>query len=367
MKVGFVGWRGMVGSVLLQRMRECGDFEFIDLELLSTSQAGKNQMVTGLNDSQILKDATNLDVLSQFPIILSCQGGGYTNKIHGSLRSMGWSGYWLDASSALRMQRNSIVVLDPINSAQIASGLKSGVKDFVGGNCTVSLMLMALNGVLKEGLVDWVSSMTYQAASGAGAQVMRELLLQMGQLGQSASVGESVLEMESHARNAMLSDKFPDTFTQVPLAGGVIPWIDDDLGNGRSKEEWKGEAEANKILGWMDRPLKVEGICVRVGTLRCHGQALMFKMHKSYDLQYIGELIDSANEWVTLIDNNKESTLANLATARVSGSLNIPIGRLRQFDSDSRIFSAFTLGDQLLWGAAEPLRRALRMILEYAR
>ncbi len=367
MKVGFVGWRGMVGSVLLQRMRECGDFEFLEPVFFSTSQAGNTQIIEGLEGSFVLKDAAHLDALAQLPIILSCQGGDYTKTVHRALRDIGWDGYWLDASSALRMQGDAIVVLDPINRDRIAWALNNGVKDFIGGNCTVSLMLLALHGILKEGLIDWISSMTYQAASGAGAQAMKELLSQMGKLSESTIGDEPALDMERRVRSTMLSNDFPQNATQVPLAGGVIPWIDDDLGNGRSREEWKGEVEANKILGWKSAPLKVEGICVRVGTFRCHGQALTFKLNKAYDLRDVGAMLDSANDWVKLVDNDKESTLAGLSTAKVSGTMNIPVGRLRQFSSDNSVYSAFTLGDQLLWGAAEPLRRALGIVLRHAK
>ncbi len=367
MKVGLVGWRGMVGSVLMDRMTQENDFSRIDPVFFSTSNAGGTPPL----GTTPLQDAYSLDSLQGMDAIISCQGGDYTSDIHPKLRAAGWNGYWIDAASTLRMKDNAVIILDPLNRHVIDRELKSGTKDYVGGNCTVSLMMMALNGLLNEGLVEWVTAMTYQAASGAGAQNMRELLVQMGSLHASTShllsnAASSILEIDRIVSETMRHVDFPTQHFGVPLGGGLIPWIDKDLGNGVSREEWKGDVECNKILGLPSsgpQHVTVEGICVRIGAMRCHSQALTIKLRRDLPLAEIEQKIASANPWVKLVPNNKEASIRELTPAAVSGTLSVPIGRLRKLAMGPEYLTAFTVGDQLLWGAAEPLRRMLRILL----
>ena len=367
-RVGLVGWRGMVGSVLMQRMQQERDFDHVDPVFFTTSQVGGEGPAIG-KDVRVLKDARDLDELKAMEIIVSCQGGDYTNEIFPKLRAAGWSGYWIDAASALRMQRDAVIILDPVNRDVIDAALKSGGKNFIGGNCTVSLMLMGMHGLFKAGLVEWVTAMTYQAASGAGAQNMRELLSQMGHL---HGAGESllddpvspILEIDRKVADAQRSGAFPTAHFGVPLAGSLIPWIDQDLGNGQSKEEWKAQAEGNKILGREANPIPIDGICVRIGAMRCHSQALTIKLKRNLPLEEIEGLLAAANPWVKVIPNRKEASVGELTPASVTGTLAVPIGRLRKLPMGGDYLTAFTVGDQLLWGAAEPLRRMLRILLE---
>lgn len=367
-RVGLVGWRGMVGSVLMQRMRAEGDFDYIDPVFFSTSQAGAPAPELG-RALPPLQDATDLDALREMEVILSCQGGDYTKEIFPRLRASGWGGYWIDAASALRMEQDAVIVLDPVNREVIDRALDQGVKNYIGGNCTVSLMLMALGGLFREGLVEWVSAMTYQAASGAGAQNMRELLAQMGSLHAEVRAllddpAAAILEIDRRVAEALRSDSFPTRHFGHPLAGSLLPWIDTDLGNGRSREEWKGMAETNKILGREDRPLPIDGICVRVGAMRCHSQALTIKLTRDVPLQEVTQILAAANDWVQVVPNEREASLRELTPAAVTGRLHVPVGRLRKLEMGPQYLSAFTVGDQLLWGAAEPLRRMLRILLE---
>ena len=366
-RVGFIGWRGMVGSVLMERMVSQGDFKKIQPFFFSTSQVGEN--VPNLENAfGLLKDAQSISDLKDMDILISCQGGEYTTKVHGKLRNSGWNGYWIDAASSLRMAENSLIVLDPINGAEIDNAIANGTRDFVGGNCTVSLMLLAMHGLFKEGVVDWISAMTYQAASGAGAQHMRELIAQMGSIHGSVeqllkSPEQGILDIDRRVEQSMGSSQFPKDKFGVSLAGSLIPWIDSDLGNGQSREEWKSQAEANKILG-TSRPIVIDGICVRVGTMRCHSQALTFKLSQDVSEEVVEKMLGEANEWVTVIPNRKEETVDLLTPESVTGTLKIPIGRVRKLAMTDNIFSAFTVGDQLLWGAAEPLRRMLNILIE---
>ena len=367
MRVGIVGWRGMVGSVLTQRMREEGDFDLIEPAFFSTSQVGGAGPDVG-RGATALRDANDVAALAQMDVVISCQGGDYTRAIHGPLRQSGWKGYWIDAASALRMNKDAVIILDPVNLAIIEKALASGVKDYIGGNCTVSLMLLAMHGLFREGLVEWMTAMTYQAASGGGAQHMRELVAQMG-FAHSAVAGAlkdpatSILDIDRGVAEALRSPKLPTEHFGVPLAGSLIPWIDSDLGNGQSREEWKGGAEGNKILGREANPVPIDGICVRVGAMRCHSQALTVKLSQDLPVNKIEELLDGANEWVRVIPNRKEDSMRWLNPAAVTGELAIPIGRGRKLPMGGGFISAFTVGDQLLWGAAEPLRRMLRILL----
>lgn len=378
MRVGFVGWRGMVGSVLRARMQAEGDFALFESVFFSASQAGAPAPrvdAGGGASARVqprLLDAGDLDALSACDVIVTCQGGDYTLDVHPRLRAAGWRGYWIDAASTLRMRDDAVIVLDPVNLPVIRSALEAGRRDFIGGNCTVSLMLMALDGLLKADLVDWVTAMTYQAASGAGAQHMRELLQQMGQLHAAArekltQPDSAILEIDAAVSAAMRSADFERASFGVPLAGSLIPWIDKDLGNGLSREEWKGGAEANKILGrpQMGQPgsLAVEGLCVRIGAMRCHSQALTIKLKRDVPLAAIESLLAEGNRWVRVVPNRREESIEQLTPARVSGTLEIPIGRVRKLEMGGEFLSAFTVGDQLLWGAAEPLRRLLRILL----
>jgi aspartate-semialdehyde dehydrogenase len=368
MKVGLIGWRGMVGSVLMQRMQAEGDFDFIDPTFFSTSQAGAQGPAVGGRASTV-KDARNIDELGRLDILISCQGGDYTSEIYPKLRAAGWNGYWIDAASALRMQDDSVIILDPVNLDVIRAALERGVKNFIGGNCTVSLMLMALGGLLKAGVVEWITAMTYQAASGAGAAQMRELVQQMGHAHTSAArllddPSSAIGDIDRVVADALRSQDFPTEHFGYPLAGSVLPWIDKDLGTGQSREEWKGMAETNKIIGRSERPIPVDGICVRVGAMRCHSQALTLKLTRDVPLPEVQQMIAGANDWVKVIPNQRLATLRELTPTAVTGTLNIPVGRLRKLPMGGEYLAAFTVGDQLLWGAAEPLRRMLRIVLE---
>ncbi|ENI8074426.1 aspartate-semialdehyde dehydrogenase [Vibrio vulnificus] len=367
MRVGLVGWRGMVGSVLMQRMVEEKDFDLIEPVFFSTSQIGIPAPNFG-KDAGLLQDAFNIDALKQLDAVITCQGGGYTEKVYPALREAGWKGYWIDAASTLRMAPDSIITLDPVNLAQIQQGIHSGTNTFVGGNCTVSLMLMALGGLYKQGMVEWMSAMTYQAASGAGAQNMRELISQMGVINDAvsselANPSSSILDIDRKVAETMRSSSFPVDNFGAPLAGSLIPWIDVKRENGQSKEEWKGGVEANKILGLQNSPIPIDGTCVRIGAMRCHSQALTIKLKQNVPLDEIEEIIASDNEWVKVIPNERDITAQELTPAKVTGTLSIPVGRLRKMSMGDGFLNAFTVGDQLLWGAAEPLRRTLRIIL----
>ncbi|MGA1770529.1 MAG: aspartate-semialdehyde dehydrogenase [Steroidobacteraceae bacterium] len=367
-RVGFVGWRGMVGSVLMDRMREEDDFASIQPVLFSTSQVGRR--VDGLGiELGTVEDANDIEALAACDILVSCQGGEYTSEVHPALRSRGWPGHWIDAASTLRMNDDAVLILDPVNRDVIQRGLDRGRRDWVGANCTVSLMLMAVGGLFRRGWVEWVSSMTYQAASGAGARNMRELLLQMGHLAAAgpdllANPASAILELDRVVAASLNGPDMPREAFGQPLAGNLLPWIDSDLGNGMSREEWKGGVEGNKLLGREGSPLPLDGLCVRVGAMRCHSQALTIKLARDVPLQDIEAAIAGSNPWVEVIPNRKEETLARLTPAAVTGSLRIPVGRLRKLSMGGEYLTAFTVGDQLLWGAAEPLRRMLRILTE---
>jgi len=364
MKVGLIGWRGMVGSVLLQRMQEENDFAGIEPVFFSTSQAGSPAPM----NAGTLKNADDIAELKKLDVILTCQGGDYTKAIHPQLRQAGWQGYWIDAASTLRMEKDAVIILDPVNRNVIDAALGKGIKDFIGGNCTVSLMLMALGGLFRAGLVEWLTSMTYQAASGAGAPNMRELLDQMGVL--NASVADllkdpasAILNIDQKVTATLRDGSMPTKEFGFPLAGNLLPWIDREVEDGQSREEWKGYAETNKILG-TSSPIPVDGICVRVSAMRCHSQALTIKLNKDVPIADIEALIKNDNDWVKLVPNTKAESLAGLTPAAVSGTLSVPIGRVRKMKMGPQYLSAFTCGDQLLWGAAEPLRRMLRVLME---
>ena len=364
MKVGIVGWRGMVGSVLMQRMQEENDLDGIEPVFFSTSQAGQQAPM----GAGTLKSADDIAELSQLDVVITCQGGDYTKAVHPELRKTGWSGYWIDAASALRMDQDAVIILDPVNRDVIDKALADGIKDFIGGNCTVSLMLMAIGGLFRAGLVEWVSSMTYQAASGAGAPNMRELLSQMGSLEDSVAdllsdPASAILDIDRKVTDALRSNDMPTNEFGFPLAGSLLPWIDREVEDGQSREEWKGYVESNKILGYAE-PIPIDGICVRVGSMRCHSQALTIRLNKDLPISEIEALIDKDNEWVKLIPNTKADSLEELTPTAVSGTLAIPVGRVRKMKMGPQYLSAFTCGDQLLWGAAEPLRRMLRILKE---
>ena len=374
--VGLVGWRGMVGSVLMQRMQEENDFAHIEPVFFSTSNAGGKAPALAKNETT-LKDANDIEALKKCDIILTCQGGDYTTEIFPKLRAAGWQGYWIDAASTLRMKDDAIIVLDPINLGVIKDGLGKGVKNYIGGNCTVSCMLMGLGGLFKHDLVDWMTSMTYQAASGGGAQHMRELLTQFGSINAEVKAllddpASAILEIDrkvlakQHAFSADETQQFG-----VPLGGNLIPWIDKDLGNGQSREEWKAGAEANKILGRGEafgaaapKAIAIDGLCVRIGAMRCHSQALTIKLKKDVPLDEVNDIIASDNAWVKLVPNTREASMHELTPAATTGKLTIPVGRVRKMQMGEQYLSAFTVGDQLLWGAAEPLRRMLRILLD---
>ena len=373
LKVGFVGWRGMVGSVLMQRMMEENDFALIEPQFFTTSQVGSAAPNVG-KDSAPLKDAKNIADLSAMDAIISCQGGDYTSEIFPQLRTAGWKGHWIDAASTLRMEQDAVIILDPVNMHVIKDALVNGGNNWVGGNCTVSLMLMALNGLFKADLIEWVTSMTYQAASGAGAQNMRELLNQMGEAHFAASKmladpASAILDIDRAIAGTLRDSKFPTANFGVPLAGSLIPWIDADLGNGQSKEEWKGGVETNKILGRSEtsnfKPIPIDGLCVRIGAMRCHSQAMTIKLKKDVPLNEISHMLVEANQWVKVIPNERQASMRELTPAAVTGTLTTPVGRLRKLNMGAEYLSAFTVGDQLLWGAAEPLRRMLRILIEH--
>jgi aspartate-semialdehyde dehydrogenase len=364
MKVGLVGWRGMVGSVLLQRMQEENDFAGIEPVFFTTSQAGQPAPM----GAGTLKDASDIAELKKLDVIITCQGGDYTKAVRPELNKAGWQGYWIDAASTLRMESDAVIILDPVNRNVIDAALSKGIKDYIGGNCTVSLMLMGLGGLFRAGVVEWISSMTYQAASGAGAPNMRELLSQMGVLHGSVeeqlrNPGSAILEIDRKVTATLRGSEIPTKEFGFPLAGSVLPWIDREVEDGQSREEWKGYAETNKILGTAT-PIPVDGICVRVGAMRCHSQALTIKLNKDVPIADIEEMIKNDNEWAKFVPNNKPDTLAQLTPAAISGSLTVPVGRLRKMKMGPQYLSAFTCGDQLLWGAAEPLRRMLKILKE---
>jgi aspartate-semialdehyde dehydrogenase len=357
----------MVGSVLVDRMREERDFDLIDPVFFSTSQAGAAAPPVG-RPAPAVKDAKDLKALAAADVLISCQGGDYTTEIYPKLRDAGWAGYWIDAASTLRMKDHAVIILDPVNRDVIDAGVARGVKDYIGGNCTVSLMLMALTGLFRAGLVEWVSAMTYQAASGAGAKNMRELVSQMGYLHASASPlladpASSILAVDRAVTTSMRAEGLPHAEFGHPLAGSLLPWIDKDLGNGQSKEEWKAMAEGNKILGRATNPIPVDGLCVRIGSMRCHSQALTVKLTRDVPLAEVESLLAAAHEWVSVVPNDKDASLRALSPAAVTGTLQVPVGRLRKMYMGGDYLSAFTVGDQLLWGAAEPLRRMLRILL----
>jgi aspartate-semialdehyde dehydrogenase len=357
----------MVGSVLMGRMREEKDFDRISEPVFfSTSQAGEDGPDVG-RGSMPLREAMDVDALSAMDVIVTCQGGGYTAAVYPKLRSSGWRGYWIDAASTLRMEGDSVIVLDPVNLDVIEAALARGRRDFIGGNCTVSLMLMAVGGLLRQDLVEWITAMTYQAASGAGAKNMRELVAQMGMLHRGAEgllddPASAILEIDRVVTRTMHSPEFPTDLFGVPLAGSLIPWIDKQLPNGQSREEWKGRVETNKILGREDSPIPIDGTCVRIGAMRCHSQGLVIKLNRDVPMDEVEELIGSANDWVKVIPNEREATIDTLSPARVTGTLDILVGRLRKLNLGAQYLNAFTVGDQLLWGAAEPLRRMLLLL-----
>lgn len=374
--VGLVGWRGMVGSVLLQRMQQEGDFAHIEPVFFSTSNTGGKAPAMAKNETT-LKDAGDIDALKKCDIIITCQGGDYTTEVFPKLRATGWNGYWIDAASTLRMKDDAIIILDPVNLDVIKSALSRGVKNYIGGNCTVSCMMMGLSGLFQHDLIEWMTSMTYQAASGGGAQHMRELLTQFGSINAEVKAllddpASAILEIDrkvlakQHAMSADETKQFG-----VPLGGNLIPWIDKDLGNGVSREEWKAGAETNKILGRgaafgseARGAIPVDGLCVRIGAMRCHSQALTIKLRRDVPLDEINDIIASNNQWVKVVPNNREASMRELTPAAVTGNLTIPVGRLRKMQMGNEYLSAFTVGDQLLWGAAEPLRRMLKILLE---
>jgi aspartate-semialdehyde dehydrogenase len=367
-RVGLIGWRGMVGSVLMQRMLEERDFDLIEPVFFTTSNVGGQGPAIG-KDIAPLKDAYSIDDLKGLDVILTCQGGDYTNEVFPKLREAGWQGYWIDAASSLRMADDSVIVLDPVNRKVIDQALDAGSKNYIGGNCTVSLMLMALGGLYEAGLVEWMSAMTYQAASGAGAQNMRELIKQMGAINgavadELADPASAILDIDRKVAEAMRGEAFPVDNFGVPLAGSLIPYIDKELPNGQSREEWKAQAETNKILGRFKNPIPVDGICVRIGAMRCHSQALTIKLNKDVPMGDIEGLISQHNPWVKLVPNSREASIRDLGPTAVTGTLSVPVGRLRKLNMGSQYLGAFTVGDQLLWGAAEPLRRMLRILLE---
>ncbi|MBI9101446.1 MAG: aspartate-semialdehyde dehydrogenase [Spirochaetales bacterium] len=369
LKVGFAGYRGMVGSVLMQRMVEENDFNGFEKVFFSTSKAGKEDKFAG-GSTGTLEDAFDINTLKNMDIILTCQGGSYTSEVYPKLMASGWKGHWIDAASTLRMKDDSLIVLDPVNMPVIKEGLSSGVNTWVGGNCTVSLMLMGLAGLFNEGLVEWVSSMTYQAASGAGARNMKELLQQMRYLAEKAGSdiddpASSILDVDRRVTEAMRDGSIPTDQFGAVLGGSLLPWIDVPVENGQSKEEWKGFVETNKILGLSENPIPVDGLCVRIGSMRCHSQALTIKLAKDVSMSEIEGHIAGANEWASVVPNDKAVTMEKLTPAAVSGTLNIPVGRLHKMNMGPEYLTAFTVGDQLLWGAAEPVRRMLKILLEH--
>jgi aspartate-semialdehyde dehydrogenase len=368
LRVGMVGWRGMVGSVLMQRMREERDFDHVEAVFFTTSNVGGQGPDVG-GGSQPLLDASSVKDLASCDVVITCQGGDWTNETYPKLRASGWQGYFIDAASALRMKDDAVIILDPVNMAVIKDALARGTRDYIGGNCTVSLMLMGLHGLFKAGLVEWMTAMTYQAASGAGAQNMRELLAQMGALhGVAADLladpASAILEIDRKVADAARAGALPTEHFGVPLAGSLIPWIDKDMGNGQSREEWKGQAEGNKILGRQGQPIPIDGVCVRIGAMRCHSQALTIKLTRDVPIADIEALLAEANPWARVVPNQREATMRALSPAAVTGRMEVPVGRVRKLSVGPQYLTAFTVGDQLLWGAAEPLRRMLRILLE---
>ncbi|PXX97527.1 aspartate-semialdehyde dehydrogenase [Halomonas sp. LBP4] len=368
LKVGFVGWRGMVGSVLMQRMVEDGDFNGIEPVFFTTSQVGQAGPDVGV-DVPPLKDAFDLEALKALDVVITCQGGDYTKEVYADLRGAGWKGYWIDAASTLRMVDEATIILDPVNRHVIDAQLARGAKTFVGGNCTVSLMLMGLGGLFEADLIEWMTSMTYQAASGSGAKHMRELLNQMGALRDSAAAeladpSSAILDIDRKVTAAMRSGDFPTDNFGAPLAGSLLPWIDVKRDNGQSKEEWKGSVETNKILGLQDNPIPIDGLCVRIGAMRSHSQAFTIKLKKDVPIDEIEDRLARHNEWVKVIPNDKDATIAGLTPAAATGTLSVPVGRLRKLAMGGEYLSAFSVGDQLLWGAAEPLKRMLKILRE---
>ena len=366
LRIGFVGWRGMVGSVLMARMLEENGFKDFEPIFFTTSNVGGKGPDIGL-DIPPLKDAYDTSFLSSLDIVVTCQGGDYTKKVHPELRNSGWAGYWIDSASTLRMQDDSIIVLDPVNRSVIDSGLSSGIKTFIGGNCTVSLMLMALSGLFTNGHIEWISSMTYQAASGAGANNMKELVAQMVAIGNVSNVllddpASSAIEIDAILTKEIRSSSFPVDYFGAPLAASLIPWIDSPMESGQTREEWKGFVETNKILK-PEKPVPVDGICVRVGSMRCHSQGFTIKLKKDIPLDEISEMIENGNQWVKIVPNDKESTLKYLTPAAVNGTLTVPVGRLRKMIFGPEYVAVFSCGDQLLWGASEPIRRILNIII----
>lgn len=367
--VGFVGWRGMVGSVLMERMLDEQDFTRLMPHFFTTSQVGQLGPDVGKGAIPLL-DAADISLLSAMDVIVSCQGSGFTNQVYSELRK-NWNGYWIDAASALRMNEDAIIVLDPVNRPVIDAGLRRGIKNFIGGNCTVSLMMMALGGLFEEELVDWISSMTYQAASGAGAKNMRELIEQMGALESEVSAllddpASAILDIDRKISAKLGDGSLPADHWGVPLAASLIPWIDAEVEHGQSREEWKGVAETNKILGRSsEQRIPVDGLCIRIGTMRCHSQAFTIRLKEDLPLDEIEAIIGSHNQWVKIIPNKRRQSTEELTPARVSGTLDIPIGRIHKMNLGPRYLTAFTVGDQLLWGAAEPLRRILKIVLEH--
>jgi len=358
----------MVGSVLVQRMREERDFDHVEPVFFSTSQAGGKGPQIG-KETEPVANAMDVEALRRLPVIISCQGGDYTKEVHPKLRQAGWQGYWIDAASALRMKDDAVIILDPVNMPVIKEALGRGIRDFVGGNCTVSLMLMGMAGLFAKDLVEWMTCMTYQAASGAGAANMRELVEQMAHLGEAArpalaDPAATALDIDRRVTDALRNGGMPKQNFGFPLAANLLPWVDSDLGNGQSREEWKGQAETNKILGRSARPVPVDGICVRVGAMRCHSQALTVKLKRDVPLDEVEGMIAEANDWVKVVPNRREESLAALTPAAVTGKLSVPVGRLRKMPMGGEYLAAFTVGDQLLWGAAEPLRRMLRILLD---
>ncbi len=366
--VAFVGWRGMVGSVLMDRMTAEKDFKGFEPLFFTTSQIGQPGPEIGLA-TQPLQDAFDTEKLSRMDIIVTCQGSDYTKEIYPKLRRSGWKGYWLDAASALRMENDSVIVLDPVNRDVIDQALGKGGKDFIGGNCTVSLMLMAMAGLFQRDHIEWMTSMTYQAASGAGAKNMRELVAQMAAIGEAAgdlldSPASAIAELDRRVITTMRGQNFPTDNFGAPLAGSVIPWIDSPMESGQTREEWKGFAETNKILK-TGTPIPIDGICVRIGAMRCHSQALTIKLRRNIPITDITDMIAGANEWVKVVANNKADTAAYLTPAAVTGTLTVPVGRIHKLNIGPEYVTAYTVGDQLLWGAAEPIRRMLKIILEF--
>jgi aspartate-semialdehyde dehydrogenase len=367
-RVGLVGWRGMVGSVLMRRMMEEWDFDLIEPAFFTTSQVGGKGPAIG-REVPSLQDARNVAALKAMDIIISCQGGDYTTEVFPKLRAAGWNGHWIDAASSLRMKDDAVIILDPVNLGVIKDALARGSRNWIGGNCTVSLMLMAVGALYQRDLVEWMSAMTYQAASGAGAQNMRELLTQMGEVHRVAKgllddPASAILDIDREVAGILREESFPTANFGVPLAGSLIPWIDKELGNGQSREEWKGQAETNKILGREANPVPIDGICVRVGAMRCHSQALTLKLKKDVPLDEIEGMIAESNGWVKVVPNRRDVTIRELTPTAVTGTLSVPVGRLRKLNMGPHFLGAFTCGDQLLWGAAEPLRRMLRILLE---